>query len=104
MSGTMPTAHSGALTARILGFVAASLLLLGGCDRPEADPRTADALVRLVSVEPASAEERAFTGSVAARVQSDLGFRISGKIIERLVDTGQMIQAGTPLYRIDPTD
>jgi RND family efflux transporter MFP subunit len=48
--------------------------------------------------------ERAFTGTVAARVQSDLGFRISGKIVERLVDTGQVVQAGTPLYRIDPTD
>jgi len=92
------------LMVRTLAFVTASLLLLGGCDRPEADPRTADTLVRLVSVEPASPVERAFTGTVAARVQSDLGFRVSGKIIERLVDTGQMIQAGTPLYRIDPTD
>lgn len=100
----MPTAHSGALTARTLGFVAASLLFLSGCEQPAADPRTADMLVRLVSVEPASPAERTFTGTVAARVQSDLGFRISGKIVERLVDTGQVIQAGTPLYRIDPTD
>jgi RND family efflux transporter MFP subunit len=92
------------LTVRTLAFVAASLLLLGGCDRPEADPRTADALVRLVSVEAASPAERAFTGIVAARVQSDLGFRVSGKIIERLVDAGQVIKAGTPLYRIDATD
>ena len=61
-------------------------------------------LVRLVSVEPASPAERAFTGTVAARVQSDLGFRVGGKIIERLVDTGQVIKAGTPLYRIDSTD
>jgi RND family efflux transporter MFP subunit len=92
------------LTARTLALVAASLIFLGGCEQPEADPRTADTLVRLVSVEPASSAERAFTGTVAARVQSDLGFRVSGKIIERLVDTGQVIQAGTPLYRIDPTD
>jgi RND family efflux transporter MFP subunit len=61
-------------------------------------------LVRLVSVTPAVPLETAFTGTVAARVQSDLGFRISGKVIERLVDTGQVVQAGTPLYRIDPTD
>jgi RND family efflux transporter MFP subunit len=92
-------------SVRVLAtFMAVLLLSLGGCDQPEADPRTADTLVRLVSVGPASPEQRAFTGTVAARVQSDLGFRISGKIIERLVDTGQVIQAGTPLYRIDATD
>ena len=91
-------------TVKALALVAVALFSLSGCDQPAADPRTADTLVRLVSVEPASPEERAFTGTVAARVQSDLGFRISGKIIERLVDTGQVIQAGTPAYRIDATD
>ena len=92
-------------SVRVLAaFIAVLLLSLGGCERPEADPRSVDTLVRLVSVEPASPEERAFTGTVAARVQSDLGFRVSGKIVERLVDTGQVIQAGTPLYRIDATD
>lgn len=102
----MPTARMAErLTARTLAaLVAASLIFLGGCEQPEPDPRTADTLVRLVSVEPASPVERAFTGTVAARVQSDLGFRVSGKIVERLVDTGQVIQAGTPLYRIDATD
>src|SRR6185436_19037499 len=85
-------------------FTAVLLLSLGGCDQPEADPRTADMLVRLVSVEPASPGERAFTGTVAARVQSDLGCRINGKIVEPLVDTGQVIQASTPLYRLDATD
>jgi RND family efflux transporter MFP subunit len=95
----------GPASVRVLAtFIAVLLLSLGGCEQPEADPRTVDALVRIVSVEPASPEQRAFTGTVAARVQSDLGFRISGKIVERLVDTGQMIQAGTPLYRIDATD
>ena len=82
----------------------ASLLLVAGCDQPGAAPKPTDTLVRIVSVAPAAAQETAFTGTVAARVQSNLGFRISGKIIERLVDTGQVIQAGTPLYRIDPTD
>lgn len=85
-------------------FITVLLLSLGGCEQPGPDPRTADTLVRLVSVEPASPVERAFTGTVAARVQSDLGFRVGGKIVERLVDTGQVIQAGTPLYRIDATD
>jgi RND family efflux transporter MFP subunit len=79
-------------------------LFLAGCDQPAAVSKTPDTLVRIVSAAPAAAAATAFTGTVAARVQSNLGFRISGKIIERLVDTGQVVQAGTPLYRIDPTD
>jgi RND family efflux transporter MFP subunit len=41
---------------------------------------------------------------VAARVQGDLGFRVSGKILERLVDTGQTVKRGQPLMRLDPID
>jgi RND family efflux transporter MFP subunit len=48
--------------------------------------------------------ERSFTGVVAARVQSDLGFRVAGKVLERLVDAGQMVKRGQPLMRIDPAD
>ena len=48
--------------------------------------------------------ERAFTGTIAARVQSNLGFRVPGKIVERLVDVGQQVKAGQPLMRIDETD
>jgi RND family efflux transporter MFP subunit len=41
---------------------------------------------------------------VAARVQGDLGFRVSGKVLERLVDTGQTVKRGQPLMRLDPID
>ncbi|MEY2929919.1 MAG: cation/multidrug efflux system, rane-fusion protein AcrA [Pseudomonadota bacterium] len=68
------------------------------------DPRTQDALVRVATVEAAVQTERSFTGIVAARVQSDLGFRVPGKILERLVDTGQTVTRGQPLMRIDPAD
>ncbi|KPB22119.1 Efflux transporter, RND family, MFP subunit [Pseudomonas amygdali pv. mellea] len=47
---------------------------------------------------------RSFTGVVAARFQGDLGFRVSGKILERLVDTGQTVKRGQPLMRLDPID
>lgn len=47
---------------------------------------------------------RAFTGVVVARIQSDLGFRVQGKILERLVDTGQTVKRGQPLMRLDPID
>jgi RND family efflux transporter MFP subunit len=37
-------------------------------------------------------------------VQGDLGFRVSGKVLERLVDTGQTVKRGQPLMRLDPID
>ncbi|MGY3360079.1 RND family efflux transporter MFP subunit [Bradyrhizobium sp. GM0.4] len=37
-------------------------------------------------------------------MQSSLGFRVPGKIVERLVNTGEQVKAGQPLMRIDETD
>jgi RND family efflux transporter MFP subunit len=68
------------------------------------DPRTQPPLVRIEAVKIAAASERSFTGIVAARVQSDLGFRVPGKVLERLVDTGQTVRRGQVLMRIDPRD
>jgi RND family efflux transporter MFP subunit len=68
------------------------------------DPRTVPQLAEVAVVQPAEAGGRAFTGVVSARVQSNLGFRVSGKVIERLVDTGQGVHRGQPLLRLDRTD
>lgn len=68
------------------------------------DPRLEAPLVMVTRAEPAAPAERSFTGIVSARVQSNLGFRVAGKVIERLVDTGQTVAAGQPLMRIDQQD
>src|SRR3954463_11052249 len=67
---------------------------------PAGDPRTGTQLVRVATVQPTKATTRGFTGVVSARIQSNLGFRVSGKVIKRLVDTGQTVKAGQPLMRI----
>lgn len=87
-------------------LVALLPLVLAACSDATSsiDPRTQTPLVRVGAVEAAVQAERSFTGIVAARVQSDLGFRVPGKIQERLVDTGQAVTRGQPLLRIDPTD
>lgn len=68
------------------------------------DPRQEAPLVRLVMPTQAAKSERRFTGVVAARVQSNLGFRVPGKIITRLVDVGQQVKAGQALMQIDESD
>lgn len=73
-------------------------------EKPQTDPRTQAPLVRTAAVAVATLAPRTFTGTVAARVQSDLGFRVSGKVLERFVDTGQTVRRGQPLMRIDPAD
>jgi RND family efflux transporter MFP subunit len=78
---------------------------LAGCgQKQELDPRTKPELVRIVEIGSSSGADPAFTGVVSARVQSNLGFRVPGKITSRLVDTGQFVRAGQPLMMIDRTD
>ena len=80
------------------------LALIACSEKTPTDPRTQIPLVKTGSVQTAADSSRAFTGIVAARVQSDLAFRVSGKVLERLVDTGQIVKRGQPLMRIDPID
>lgn len=68
------------------------------------DPRQEAPIVRLATPMRVTGSDRGFTGIVAARVQSNLGFRVAGKIVERLVNVGQAVKAGQPLMRIDETD
>ncbi|MGF6712744.1 RND family efflux transporter MFP subunit [Luteibacter sp. W1I16] len=79
-------------------------VVLSACSQSQTDPRLEAPLVRSQTASAAQLVSRAYTGVVSARVQSNLGFRVPGKIVERLVDTGQVVHAGQPLMRIDRTD
>jgi RND family efflux transporter MFP subunit len=80
-------------------------LMAGGCSKPAIkDPRLQSPRVEIFRAEAAGSNGRTFTGIVEARVQSDLGFRVAGKILERSVDVGQRVQKGQPLMRLDPED
>lgn len=80
------------------------LVFVACSEKAPIDPRTQTPLVKTVAVKPVSESLRSFTGTVAARVQSDMGFRVSGKVLERFVDAGQIVKRGQPLIRIDPID
>jgi RND family efflux transporter MFP subunit len=71
---------------------------------PVSGPRQEAPIVRLATPMRVTGAERGFTGIIGARVQSNLGFRVAGKIVERLVNVGQQVNAGQPLMRIDETD
>lgn len=88
-------------------FLSLAGVALAGCDSSASsakDPRLQAPLVKIGKAEPAEQVTHSFTGLVAARVQSNLTFRVAGKVTERLVDAGQTVSAGQPLMRLDRTD
>jgi RND family efflux transporter MFP subunit len=82
----------------------ASALLTACTKSAPVDPRTQTALVQAATVQRNTASQQRFTGVISAYVQSDLGFRVAGKITERLVNAGQHVKRGDALMQLDPTD
>jgi RND family efflux transporter MFP subunit len=95
---------SGALIAGLGVAAFVALSLPGQKAAALSDPRQEAPIVRLATAAPVTGSERSFTGIIGARVESNLGFRVPGKIVERLVNVGQQVKAGQPLMRIDETD
>ncbi len=52
----------------------------------------------------AAASRDVYSGELRARYETDLGFRIGGKIVARLVDAGARVSKGQVLARLDPED
>ncbi len=52
----------------------------------------------------AETPERSFVGTVRPRIESDLGFRVAGKVAKRLVEVGQTVEIGQPLATLDEVD
>ncbi len=71
-------------------------------------PAAADAQPRPARVQEVAfrSEVRRMTlaGIVAPRIETNLGFRVAGKIISREVDVGARVTAGQVLARLDPND
>ncbi len=79
-------------------------VLLSACSKaPEKteDVRPVRAIVLTGSDVTVQAE---FSGEVRARIASQLGFRVGGKIVERKVDVGAVVKRGQVLMRLDPQD
>jgi len=89
----------------IVGIVVAALGL-AGCSQEKAE--VVQEVVRPVKVveigEAQTTRQLDYSGSVRARTEMNLGFRIAGKVTERLVDIGQHVNAGDVLARVDSSD
>jgi RND family efflux transporter MFP subunit len=92
-----------ALPRSLLALAAA--LVLAGCEANTAPAPMADRPVQVQRVAFADADtKREFVGVVRARYETDLGFRVAGKIVTRVVNVGDRVQAGAVVARLDPED
>lgn len=60
--------------------------------------------VRVHRVASAAPAVRTYTGVVKPRYESDLGFRVGGKVVARSVDVGDRVESGQVIARLDATD
>ncbi|KQV14143.1 hemolysin secretion protein D [Rhizobium sp. Root1203] len=89
-----------------LALLGAAALAVSSCsDEKKAETKEILRPVKVVEIAKAD-DTRAlnYSGAVKARVEMNLGFRVAGKITERLVNIGDRVKPGDVIARIDPTD
>lgn len=89
---------------RIVSALSLGALLLSGCEKPASPPPAPLAvLVREVGAEGATPIQ-VYTGELRARYETDLAFRVGGKLVARPVDVGDTVHRGDVLARLDAAD
>jgi multidrug efflux system membrane fusion protein len=96
-----PTAHHPLHRALwVLGWA----LTMSACSRPvPADPPIRAVRTQVVQTQ-AMGGAAEYAGEIRARTESRLGFRVGGKVAQRLVNLGDRVKAGQALALLDPGD
>lgn len=99
-----PKAYYRPRFAQVLAVVALTVTV-SGCSEEKAETKEIIRPVKVVEIAGTGEARRLdYAGSVRARTEMNLGFRVGGKITERLVNVGDRVKPGDRLARIDPTD
>jgi RND family efflux transporter MFP subunit len=90
------------LAGMMLAFLA---IALAGCNDKVAEKPTPGRPVLVATVHyEAESPERSFVGTIKPRIETDMGFRVPGKVAKRLVEVGQTVDVGQPLATLDEVD
>ena len=87
----------------ILPSIAAALLLAACAKANVAEEPVRPVMTQRVTPG-AVASRDIYSGEVRARYETDVGFRVAGKIVSRPVDAGSRVTRGQVLARLDPED
>ena len=85
-------------------LVIVACLLLQACSKPVPAEEPVRAVKVLTVGLDAMQSGAEYAGEVRSRVESRLGFRVSGKLLRRHVEMGQHVRAGELLAQLDPQD
>ncbi|MGD2075161.1 MAG: efflux RND transporter periplasmic adaptor subunit [Gammaproteobacteria bacterium] len=86
-------------------LLACWLLLIVGCDQaPTPEPEVVRPVKMLTIEGPGTAAQREYPATVKATQQADMGFEVPGRIVEFLVNEGQIVEEGEVLARLDDRD
>src|SRR5436190_2704152 len=90
----------------LAGIVLAVLAIaLAGCNELAAEKVAPGRPVLVATVHyEAETPERSFVGTIKPRIETDMGFRVPGKVEKRLVEVGQTVDVGQPLATLDEVD
>src|ERR1700720_1205452 len=78
---------------------------LAGCNELAAEKVAPSRPVLVATVHyEAESPERSFVGTIRPRIETDMGFRVPGKVAKRLVEVGQTVDVGQPLATLDEVD
>lgn len=91
-----------------MAAVAATVVALAACTESKGTATDKTEVPRAVVAQSVSFEprtpSRTFVGTVRPRIESDLSFRLGGKVAERYVQVGERVRAGQTLARLDSAD
>src|ERR1700693_2483205 len=96
------SSYSRLLVGASLAFL---VIALTGCNDTVAQKAAPSRPVLVASVHyEAESPERSFVGTIKPRIETDMGFRVPGKVAKRLVEVGQTVDVGQPLATLDEVD
>src|SRR5664279_1325028 len=79
------------------------LVVLAGCKPEDAPVESRPVRSLVVDLKPVG-DDRQAVGEVKPRYESDLSFRVAGKVLSRLVDVGAWVKQGDTLATLDTQD
>ncbi|PQV46140.1 efflux RND transporter periplasmic adaptor subunit [Paraburkholderia sp. BL21I4N1] len=89
----------------VLALSLAGVVALTACSKKEVAENTPRPVVAVAVHADGNAQQAAsLPGEVQARYSTPLSFRVSGKIVERLVRLGDVVKNGQIVARLDPAD
>lgn len=90
------------MDAKVFVFVLVAVTGLSGCNENSASQQPKARPLMSMVIEPKAAASLQLAGVVEPRIETDLGFRVLGRVVARNVGVGDLVHKGQIVAAIDP--